>query len=272
MLKMRTGTKVKLRHGALAVAAGLITIGLGFRPAGLRAQQKTSVQLPSRISPQAQKLIDRILQAMGGTAFLHYKSMFTTGRVFTFSDGRPAGNFPFKSTFEPPGKRRFSYGKSKPVILINTPTGAWELSRLGRLHQNPQQERNWKIANRYRLGNLLRYRIHESGVLILAGHVDFINNQLVHAIDIYDSHNVHIKLYVHRSSYLPLQITYRVQNPVSKDWEDYKDDYGDYQRFQGIATPMQVVRYRDGERIGQLFRATASYNKTIPPNYFQPVR
>ena len=256
----------------LAVAACLLAASLGILPASFGAQQKAPPALLSRISPQAQKLLDRTLQALGGTAFLQYKSLFTTGHVFAFSNGQPAGYFPFKSTFEPPDNRRFSYGKGKPVILINTANQAWELDRLGRMHQNPEQVRNWKIANRYSMDNLLRYRIHEPGVLILTGNVDFIDNQPVDTIDIIDSRNVHVKLYVHRSTHLPVRITYRVQNPVTKEWEDYADDYSSYQAFQGITTPMQITRYMDDERIGELFRSSARYNQTIPPNYFEPSR
>ena len=256
----------------LVLAVCFLAVCLGASPASFGAQQQAPPALPSRISPQAQKLLDRTLQALGGPAFLHYKTVSTTGNVFAISYGQTAGYAPFKSTFEAPDKRRFSYGKGKPVILINNGDQAWELDRLGRTHQNPEQKRGWEIANRYSLDNLLRFRIREPGVLILASGVDFIDNQPVDAIDVIDSHNVHVKLYVHRSTYLPVRIIYRVENPNTREWEDYADDYSDYQPFQGINTPMHTTRYLDGERIGELFRSSARYNVTIPPNYFEPSR
>jgi hypothetical protein len=256
-----------------ALFIGLLAAGLRASPASMGAPQKPAPPaLPSRISPQAQKLLDRTIQALGGQAFLHYKTISTTGHVFAIARGQTAGYAPFKSTFEPPDKRRFSYGKGNPVVLINNGGQAWELDRLGRTHQNPEQVRNWKIANRYSLDNLLRDRIHEAGVLILSSGVDFVNNRPVDVIDVIDSQNVHVKLYIHRSTYLPVQITYRVMNPNTREWEDYADDYSDYQTFQGITTPMHITRYMDGDRLGELFRQSARYNETIPPGYFEPSR
>jgi hypothetical protein len=258
--------------GILTLRGCFLAVCLGTSLASFGAQQKAPPALPSRISPQAQKLLDRTVQALGGPAFLQFKTIATTGHVFAISYGQTAGYAPFKSTFEPPDKRRFSYGKGQPVILINNGDQAWELSRLGRTHQNPEQVRGWKIASRYSLDSLLRYRVQEVGVLILASGVDFVNNQPVDVIDVVDSHNIHVKLYVHRSTYLPVRIIYRVENPNTREWEDYADDYSDYQTFQGITTPMHITRYLDGERIGELFRNSARYNETIPPNYFEPSR
>ncbi len=224
--------------------------------------------LPSRITPQAQKLIDTTVQALGGQSFLQYKSITSAGQVFAISQGQTAGSFPFKSTYVPPDKRRFSYGKGKPVILINNGSQAWELDRLGRTHQNPEQKWGWKIANHYSLDNLFRYRIRESGVLILSGGVDFVDNQPVEVLDIIDNQNVKVKVYLRRSTHLPVRITYRVLNPNNHEWEDYADDYSDYQTFQGITTPMHITRFRDDERIGDLFRRTVTYNQPVPANYF----
>lgn len=259
---------VKRFWAILALAGCFLAVSI----AAFGGQQNATPPLPSRISPQAQQLLNRTIQALGGQAFLDYKTITTAGHVFAISYGQTAGYAPFKSTFEPPDKRRFSYGKGKPVVLINNGDQAWELDRLGRTHQNPRQVRSWEIANRYSLDNLLRYRIHEPGVLILTSGVDFVDNQPVDVVDIIDSQNIRIRVYIHRTAYLPVRITYRVQNPNNHEWEDYADDYSDYQKFQGIATPMHITRFLDGERIAELFRSSATYNRPVPSDYFEPSR
>jgi hypothetical protein len=251
-----------------ALALALATAALGAAQSATQNVPPAPPALPSRISPQAQKLLDTAIQALGGQPFLHYQSINTTGHVFAISEGETAGFFPFKSTYVPPDKRRFAYGKGKPVILINNGNQGWEIDRLGRTHQNPEQKRGWEIANRYSLDNLFRFRIREPGVLILASGVDFVDNQSVDVLDIIDAQNVKVKVYLRRSTHLPVRITYRVQNPNNQEWEDYADDYSDYQTFQGISTPMHITRFLDEERIGDLFRRTVSYNQAVPANYF----
>ena len=236
------------------------------------APPQSSNSLPSRISPKAQELLNQAIQALGGTAFLNFKNISSAGRVFGFSNGQMAGVYPFKSIYAPPDKRRFTYGKGKPVTLINNGDDGWELDQYGLVHQLPEKIRQWKIANRYSLDNLLRRIIKESGVLILDHGVDFISNQPAYVIDIFDARNVQIRLYLRKSDYLPLRVTYSIQNSATQDRDEYSDDYSDYQSFDGVMTPMNINRQLNGERIGAVYRNKASYNVNVPANYFQPPR
>ncbi|HET9177781.1 MAG TPA: hypothetical protein VFQ24_05420 [Terriglobia bacterium] len=226
--------------------------------------------MPSRISPKAQQLLDQAIQALGGPAFLNFKNISTSGRVFGFSNGEMAGVQPFKSIYAPPDKRRFTYGKGKPVTLINNGDDGWELDQYGLTHQLPDQVRQWKLSNHYSLDNLLRSIIKENGVLVLDHGVDFVANQPAYVIDITDAQNVQLRLYLRKDNYLPLRVTYSLENPRTQDRDEYVDDYSDYQRFDGIMTPMNIVRTLNDERIGAAYRNRASYNVSVPANYFQP--
>lgn len=246
-------------------------------PAGVAGAQQAPAEtstpaLPSRISPKAQDLLNHAIQALGGPAFLNFKNVSTEGRVFGFSYGQTAGVFPYKSVDQPPDKRRFTYGKGKPVTLINNGEEAWELDQYGLVHQLPEKVQQWEIANRYSLTNLLRRIIKENGVLILDHGVDFVANQPAYVLDIFDARNVRIQLYLRKSNYLPLRVTYRIQNTTSQDWDEYVDDYNDYQAFDGVMTPMNIERQLNGERIGALYRNKVRYNVDVPATDFQPPR
>jgi hypothetical protein len=262
--------------GIAACATCLAMLIPALTAASFAAQQQPaqtpSTALPSRISPKAREILDHAIEALGGPAFLNYKSMATSGRVFGFSNGQMAGVEPFKSTYVPPDQRRFTYGKSKPVTLINNGQEALELDQYGLTHQLPEQVREWTIANRYSLDHLFRSIIKESGVLIIDHGVDFVANQPAFVIEIIDAQDTHIQLYLRKTNYLPLRVTYRVQNSGTQDWDDYTDDYNDYQRFDGIMTPMNIAREKNDERVGAVYRSKARYNVEVPANYFQPSR
>ena len=264
-------------HAIIACAVFILLLAPGGVADSFGAQQsaapaQSSITLPSRISPKAQELLNHAVQSLGGPAFLNFKNISTAGRVYGFSNGQMAGVFPFKSIYEPPDKRRFTYGKGKPVTLINNGNEGWELDQYGLVHQLPDKVRRWKIANRYSLDNLLRVIIKENGVLILDHGVDFVANQPAYVIDIIDSQNVHVRLYLRKFNYRPLRVTYSVQNSTTQDRDEYIDDYSDYQAFNGIMTPMNILRQLNGERVGAVYRNKASYNVSVPANYFQPPR
>jgi hypothetical protein len=75
---------------------------------------------------------------------------------------------------------------------------------------------------------------------------------------------------LHAVTALPIRVTYRVQNPESREWEEFAEVYGDYRKVQDIQTPMHITRFLNGERYSELFRSSVQYNQELPPNYFTP--
>lgn len=226
---------------------------------------------PSRIDPTAQELLDRTIQALGGPTFLGFKTLSTRGRIYSISEGVTSGFAPFESVVEFPQKRRFSYGKKKPVILVNNGERGWQLDRYGMIRQPFEQVRRWQVSNRYSLENLLRLRIHEAGILIQDGGVDFVENLAARVVSLIDSQQVAVKLYLHKVTFLPIRVVYRVQNPRTREWEEYADVYAEFRQIQGIQTPMHITRYLNDERYAEIFRNWAQYDASYPSNYFEPV-
>ena len=264
--------KRRCRVGQIITGAAALAFLLGAaRVARLRAEQNPA-ELPSRIDPKAQQVIDRVIRALGGPAFLNMKRLTTRGRIYSIRDESTSGFAPFESYVEYPDKRRFSYGKKNPVILINNGDQEWELDRFGQTSQTPEQVRRWKISNRYSLENLLRLRIHEPGILIQPGGVDFVDNVATQALGMVDAQETQLKMDLNRQTILPVSITYRVRDPKTGDWTEFADVYSDYKNIQGIMTPMHIARFIDGDRVSEVFRSFAHYDDDYPATYFQPVR
>jgi hypothetical protein len=239
--------------------------------AGAGMPQNPASSLP-HVDPKAQQLLDQVIQALGGPAFLHFKTLTTKGRIFAISEGATSGLAPYESSVEYPDKRRFSYGKNPPVILINNGDNAWELDRYGLTSQLPEQVERWKVSNRYSLENLLRLRIHDPGLLIQESGVDFVDNVPTHVLDIIEPQGITVKLDLSRQSLLPTRIRYRALDSKTHDWDDYTDVYGDYRLIQGIQTPMHITRYANDERVSEIYRNFAKYDQTYPADYFRPDR
>lgn len=249
------------RVGAVAVMAVMIS-------ARMPAQHPPAPRLAGHVDPQARQMLDRAIQMLGGPAFLNAKSLTTKGRAFFFQDGETAGMEPFESWMQYPDKRRFSYGKTKPVILINNGDKGWELDRYGLISQPDSQRKGWALSNRYSLENVFRLRINETGILIQMGKVDFVDNVATQGIEIIEPGGNSLRLDLHRQTYIPFRISYRVRNVKEEAWDDYSDAYADFRTVDGIQTPMHITRYLNGDRIGETFRNSAKYNEDLPASYF----
>lgn len=231
---------------------------------------KESAPAANRIDPKAQGFLDQAVRALGGEAFLNAKSIKTEGRIFSITEGSTSGFAHYESIVQFPGKRRFAYGKKKPVTLINDGERGWQLDNYGMVRQQPEQVRLWNAAYRYGYESLLRTVIREQGLLIQYSGTEFTGPVSTHVISITDSRQVQVKLYLDNKTFLPARVAYRLFNPKTSEWEDFGEIYADFKDFQGIKTPMQITRFLEGERSGETFRKTVEYNVEVPANYFTP--
>jgi hypothetical protein len=280
--RFMAGQRCNLRL-LITAGASLAFLSGAANVAGLRAGQNsgaapsippasTSTPPPSRIDPKAQQILDRVIEGLGGPAFLKVKRLTTKGRIFSIRNEATSSYAPFESYVEYPDKRRFSYGKNPPVILINNGDQAWELDRMGQTSQLAEQARRWKVSTYYSLENLLRLRIREPGVLVQMGGVDFLDNVATQSLAMVDAQATEVKLDLNRQTLVPVSVTYRVHDPKTGDWNDYADVYSDYKNVDGVMTPMHIARFIDGERVSEVFRSFAHYDDDYPATYFQPVR
>ena len=261
-------------RGVRRIITGAAALAFLFGAAGgarLRAGQNPAA-VASRIDPKAQQVLDRVIQVLGGPAFLKVKRLTTKGHIYSIHDEATSALAPFESAVEYPDKRRFTYGKNPPVILVNNGDQAWELDRMGQTSQMPEQVRRWQASNHYSLENLLRLRIHEPGMLIQPGGVDFVDNIATRALEMVDAQGTQVKLDLNRQTLLPVRITYRVRDPKTGDWSEFADVYSDYKDVQGVMTPMHIARFLDDERVSEVFRTFAHYDDEYPSTYFQPVQ
>ncbi len=271
-----SGTTLISRTRFLA-ALGITGLGAIFQqPARAAAQTQASPPAtpaqsarPSIIDPKAKPILDQCLAALGGPAFLSFRTLTTRGRMFTISAEITTGLAPFQNWMQYPDKRRISYGKSKPVIAVFFDNEGWEIDNYGVMALSVEEVRRWALSNRYSLENLLRLRINEPGILIQPAGVDFIENMAVTLLDVIDARQTHIRLYLDKKSYLPARISYRLANPKTGDQDEYADGYSDYQTFDGVSTPMHITRFVNDERVSEIFRNTAQYNQEYPPSYFE---
>jgi hypothetical protein len=274
---------VMTKRSIITLTAAMIFLLMAPEGMGLQAGQNpaaapsnsaasTSTPPPSRIDPKAQQILDRVIQVLGGPAFLKVKRLTTKGRIFSIRNEATSAYAPFESYVEYPDKRRFSFGKNPPVILINNGDQAWELDRMGQTSQLAEQLRRWKVSTYYSLENLLRLRIHEPGVLVQMGGVDFLDNVATQSLAMVDAQATEVKLDLNRQTLMPVSVTYRVHDPKTGDWNDFADVYSEYKNIDGVMTPMHIARFIDGERVSEVFRSFAHYDDEYPATYFQPVR
>ncbi|MGH9602608.1 MAG: hypothetical protein ACRD24_09500, partial [Terriglobales bacterium] len=78
-----------------------------------------------------------------------------------------------------------------------------------------------------------------------------------------------VTVYVDTVSRLPLRTLYTFRDPDTREMVEEGETFDNYKTVQGINTPHNIVRVRDGEMVRQYFVRTVEYNTGIPDSKFQ---
>ncbi|MCZ6515090.1 MAG: hypothetical protein O6850_04415 [Acidobacteria bacterium] len=225
-----------------------------------------------KVSPEAKALVEEVVRKLGGEKFTAIESIAYKGRYFSIGRGGTAGFVPFESQAVYPAKRRFSYGNKKPIILINDGERGWRLDRLGRARQSADQIRAWRLRGRYNLYHLLGKVVNEPDILMIQAGSDFIDNVAVRVVEIMDTQQVQVKLYVDKERLLPVRISYRFRHAETKRWVEVAQTYGNFQMRGGVMTPLQEARWTNGRRTAEVFDDRILYNAPVKETAFLPQR
>ena len=67
-----------------------------------------------------------------------------------------------------------------------------------------------------------------------------------------------------------MERSFEWRNEQFKDHDVDEEVYGDWRMIQGIATPMNMTRYKDGDMASQTFYTKVKYGDPMGPELFNP--
>ena len=98
---------------------------------------------------------------------------------------------------------------------------------------------------------------------------DIIDNVAVKIVDITDSDNRTVTVYLHHLTHLPVRQVYFRRDPKTNErneevtiWAKYRDAGG------GVMWPYDIQRLRNGDRLFQMYSDTVEVNKSLPSSLF----
>ncbi|MFQ5664490.1 MAG: hypothetical protein ACE5HL_11740 [Terriglobia bacterium] len=233
---------------------------------GAAAAQETE-PLPG--ATKAQEILDRTIEALGGETFLAVRDITRRGRLYSFSRGQLASpGDRFLDYVKFPGKERLELGKKGKIVYVNDNDQGWELDRQGVREQTPEQIERFQEGNRRDLEYLLRVRVQQERMQLYYLGREFADNRRVQVLELVDERNDSIKLLIDARTYLPSQMRYREREPLSGEWVETVEYYGKYVAVQGIQTPMQLTRERNGLRTLEVHFEEVKYNTGVPDTLF----
>jgi len=243
----------------------------GQNPPAQSPEQKSIQQIVSE-DPGAKKarmLIDQMIQALGGQAFLNVQDMEQQGRSYAFYHGNPSGQGSvFWRFWKWPDKERVELTKQRDVIYIYNGDQGWEVTYKGTRAQDAEEMKDYLRARAYSLNNVLRGWLKEPGTALFYEGIGLTQDKQVEKVTIINSKDEAVTIAIDHLTHLPVKKSYLVRDPVSREKDEEAEVYDNWRPEQGLNTAHTVLAMRNDEITRQRFIQSVSYNQGIPGSKF----
>jgi hypothetical protein len=244
--------------------------------ASLYGQQDASTKPADAPTNQqkARALVDQMIQALGGQAYLTAQDYYAEGRSGSFHNESLVGSTLFYRFWKWPDKDRIELTKQRDIVQLYVGDDAYEITYKGirplSLEKKEERVKQAIIRRHYSLENVLRNWLKEPGILLLDEGPSISEGHMAEKLTIINSKNESVTILVDPSTHLPLEKRFSTRDPRYRERDEEVQIYGDWKEFQGINTPRMTVIKRNGETISQQIILNITYNIHPSDALFDP--
>ena len=230
----------------------------------------TPVQTDNENARHARQLLDQMLHALGGDAYLTYTTKTEVGRSFHFFHGEPSGSgVQFWRFWKSPDMDRMEMTKQRDWIVIYKGDQAWERTFRGTATVDPKDLKEYLQRREYSNEWVLRRWLTAPGTALFYDGATIAEQRPAEKVTIMDARNRGVSYYISSDTFLPIKKSYYVRDETTGDRDEEIETYDNYRLIQGIQTPLSWTWYRNEQMIRQRFLNTVSYNVALPDADFE---
>ena len=266
-----------------------LALMLLFVAASARAYAQASA-IPSAQSsvdtndPQAgRKLLDKMVEALGGQAWLNRTDYFASGQAGTFY--KDVANpyvvqFERYVRFDPFGERQIIVSKQgviipttkRDVAEIWTTDKGYEVTYKGKKELPAKDVNEFFLYQKHSLDTVMLNWLKQPGVLITYEGTALMERKVADKVSILTADNDGVEIALDENTHLPLSLTFKWRDPTYHDFNTEVQEYDDYHPIEGVMTPLTLTRYHNGDITGQVYLKQVHYNIHFPPDLLDPDR
>ncbi len=218
---------------------------------------------------RARNLLDQTIQALGGDAYLNLQDLSEDGRGYRFYHGDPTGaGSPYWHFWKWPQKNRYEFTKQRDVIEITNGDQGWEITYKGVHLMDPDDFKEYLRNKDYALDFVLRSWLKDPATALIYEGAGLANNRAADQVTLIDSRDQAVTLFIDSSTHLPIKKAYELRDPATGYRDQEAEIYDNYHLVQGIATPLSITRFHNGDMLSQRFRHEVRYNTGLSDDKF----
>ncbi len=233
---------------------------------------------------KAERLLEQMVAALGGQAYLDIQDMQQQGRTYSFYHGESQGTgVLFARLWKWPNEERFDFrevmgeigilpgvditSKANYSLVFQGDSGK-EITFRGTAALEPELLDDYLRRRAHSLPVVLRNWLKEPGVVLLYEGQVVAERKQADQVTVLNASNDAATISIDSITHLPLRVAFTWRDPKSRERTDEAEGYDNYRPIQGIMTPFSVTRYRNNQPVNQRFINSTSYNQGLADTMF----
>lgn len=249
----------------------LCAVASGQQPAPSPAQTPNMAQANQA---KARAVLDQMITALGGQAYLNVQDSYTEGRYGRFHNEALVGGTVFFRYWRWPDQDRWELTKDRDIVELYLGDKAYEVTFRGSHELDPAKDDNLRLAllrRHYSLERVIRQWLNAPKTILLDEGPTLADNKMAERITVINAQDQAVSLLISPDTHLPIQKSFTIRDPSSHEQEQEDEIYDNWRMVEGVNTPFSVVLMHNGEIVRQQYLFNASYNNHPPDSYFTPI-
>jgi hypothetical protein len=233
------------------------------------SQDSQGVSIDQENARKAKAVLDRMIQALGGPAYLGIRDVSQQGRTYSFYHGRPSSvGTVFWRFYKYPDRERIELTKQRDVAFVYNGNKGYELTYKGAALEDEKTLTDYLRRRQHSLDWVIRKWLNEPGIALFYEGSTVAEERPAEQVTILNSKNESVTLFVSTDNHLPVKKSYSWRDPLDKLRSTEDEVYDGYRNVQGIMTPFSVTRFLNGEMSNQRFLNSVTYNSGVSDSLF----
>jgi hypothetical protein len=248
----------------------LSTLGFAQSAPADNAPPSQSIPVDQENVRKAKALIDEMVQALGGQAYLTYKNVELQGRTYSFHHGEPNSiGTVFWLYSEYPDKERVELTKKRDVSYVYNGDKGYEITYKGTREADPKDSADYLRRREYSLDWVLRKWLKQPDIALFYEGQTVAAEKPAEQVTIMDKNDRAVTLFIDSSSHLPIKKRFTWRDPTDKQRNIEEEVWDNYRPVQGMMAPFSITRFYNGDMSNQRFLTSVKFNQPLDESIFQ---
>lgn len=246
-----------------------IALAVAFSAAPGISLAQTTADIGAKNAQQAREALEKMVQALGGQAWLNMKNQELHGHIAAFFHGQPdLGTTEFIELHQWPDRDRYEYTKHRDVVGFYIGREGWEVTYRGK-HPLPQDQVDDFLRRRdHSIETVIKTWLPDPKTILVYEGQHMAERHLCEQVTLISAQNEAVTILMGLQTHLPMRRTFQWRDPLYKDKNTDAEEYDDYHVMDGLPTPLNISRFKNDEMVRQQYIDRARYNVDLPADFW----